>query len=101
MSGDPECALGHVVWHSSEEGAGPDVGISIGLGGGKSLWVGEITRDAWDELSADEKSISGNDDLGWWAMILPGDMPLARFVSGDAAREFSDAVEAALAAAKP
>ena len=33
---------GQVQWHSSEEDGGPDVGIMIGLGGGKELWLGEL-----------------------------------------------------------
>lgn len=32
---------GNVCWHSSEEDGGPDVGISVGLGGGM-LFVGEV-----------------------------------------------------------
>jgi hypothetical protein len=34
-------AAGLVTWHSSEEDGGPDVGLSLGLGDGAMLWVGE------------------------------------------------------------
>ena len=37
---DPE--IGEVQWHSSDEDGGPDVGILLGLGGDKMLWVGEM-----------------------------------------------------------
>jgi len=37
---DPE--IGEVQWHSSEEGGGPDVGILMGLGNGRHLWLGEL-----------------------------------------------------------
>lgn len=33
---------GQVQWHCSEEDGGPDVGIMVGLGGGKELWLGEL-----------------------------------------------------------
>lgn len=36
-----EAEAGFVVWHSSEEDGGPDVGITIGLGSGKVMWIGE------------------------------------------------------------
>lgn len=39
---DPLCEAGKVTWHVSEEGGGPDVGISIGLGNGRQLWIGEL-----------------------------------------------------------
>lgn len=36
-------APGQVQWYSSEEESGPDVGILVGLGDGKELWIGEMT----------------------------------------------------------
>ncbi len=39
---DPESAPGRVGWHTSEEGGGPDVGISVGLGSGSSLFIGDL-----------------------------------------------------------
>jgi hypothetical protein len=41
MSTD-ETKLGHVICHSSDEDGAPDVGITLGLGGGYALWVGEL-----------------------------------------------------------
>lgn len=37
-----ELSPGQVQWHSSGEDNGPDVGILIGLGEGKALWLGEL-----------------------------------------------------------
>lgn len=39
---DPETLPGHVICHSSDESGDPDVGVTVGLGGGKSLWLGEL-----------------------------------------------------------
>lgn len=41
VSTSDEFKPGYVVWHSSEEDGGPDVGLTIGLGNGKLLWIGE------------------------------------------------------------
>lgn len=41
-----ETQAGSVLCHCSEDDGVPDVGVSIGLGGGKALWIGELlTRD--------------------------------------------------------
>ena len=39
-----ECSLaaGQVRWHCSGEDEGPDVAIMMGLGSGRSLWIGEL-----------------------------------------------------------
>lgn len=87
-----EHTLGNVIWHTSEEGGGPDVGISIGLGNGKSLWIGEITSERYADGGDDAKALG--DDSGWWMMIYPDCLPLAKFTNGEGARELSDQIEA-------
>lgn len=82
---------GRVVWHCSDDDGGPDVGLSIGLGNGRSLWVGEITHDAYENGDADARSL-GNEN-GWWLMVYPDRMPLAKFANVEAAREFFDELE--------
>lgn len=37
-----ETSPGQVICHCSEDDGVPDVGISIGLGGGSALWIGEL-----------------------------------------------------------
>lgn len=51
MSGEiePEAVRGKVVCHCTEDDGIPDVGISIGLGAGHVLWIGELlVRDGAD-----------------------------------------------------
>jgi len=58
---------GYVVWHSSEEEGGPDVGITVGLGEGKMLWVGERSGREGDGIGLlvyGDKSIDANASLG-------------------------------------
>lgn len=83
-----EYTLGHVIWHMSEEGGGPDVGISIGLGGGKALWIGDITDREHLEATAPMGGPGG-----WWLMFYPDRVPFAKFTDAEAAREFSDHIE--------
>lgn len=81
---------GKVVWHSSGEDEGPDVGLSLGLGDGRALWVGEISRAAWRE-GGDEVAALGSDG-GWWLLIYPDHTPLAKFSDAEAARGFFDII---------
>ena len=39
-----EDTLGHVIWHSSEEDGAPDVGLSLGLGDGRLLYLVQALR---------------------------------------------------------
>lgn len=58
---------GYVVWHSSEEDGGPDVGITVGLGDGKMLWVGERTGREGDGMGLmvySEKAVDANASVG-------------------------------------
>lgn len=82
---DPS-APGQVVAHCSEDDATPDVGISIGLGAGKVLWIGTL-------LNAD------GGDFGV-AFYDGGDGRIAApFTQGDALVEvFADRVAPAIAA---
>jgi hypothetical protein len=58
---------GFVVWHSSEEDGGPDVGITVGLGDGKMLWIGERSGregNGMGLLVYGDQAIDGNASLG-------------------------------------
>lgn len=61
---DKSC--GGITWHSSEEDGGPDVGISVFLGGGKRLYCGEISRKLYD----DENGDANFDGDGGWFLVL-------------------------------
>lgn len=89
---EPSYKLGHVCWHCSDPDSGPDVGLSLGLGGNRLLWVGEITKDAHSEGGSDVAALG--DDTGWWLMIYPSRAPLAKFANVEAARYFMDQLEA-------
>jgi len=40
-----ETVLGRVTNHCSDDDGVPDVGISLGLGSGSALWLGELLKD--------------------------------------------------------
>ncbi len=96
---DPN-TLGHVVWHSTEEDGGPDVGMSLGLGGDKAMWVGEITNNEWDELDEGQRATLGGGSGGTFLMLYPDRVPLARFADMPTAQDFIEAVSAAIQLAK-
>lgn len=56
---------GSVVWHSSDEEGGPDVGIQLGLGSGFSLYFGELPTQTLEEHDIDLKTYPD----GWWAVL--------------------------------
>jgi hypothetical protein len=85
-SADEAYRRGYVVRHCSEVDGGPDIGMSLGLGRGRALWVGEITRDA--HAGAGEDAAALGDDTGWWLMTYPDRIALAKFVNAERAREF-------------
>lgn len=93
---EPEdfATLGHVIWHQSEKGGGPDVGLSIGLGDGATLWVGEIS-DVQHAEGGPEAAALG-DDFGWWAMLYPDAALVAKFVNAEIARAFFDKISGAV-----
>ena len=89
---------GEVVTHGTDEDSGTDVGYHIGLGGGATLWVGEISKDTWDDLFADTGL--SNKDFGWWIVLYrKGEkpLPLGRALT---AYEVSDTIYALCAALK-
>lgn len=56
---------GVVTWHCTAPDSGPDVGLSMGLGDGKLLWVGEVPdRDGWCLAIYRPASSGGREDLG-------------------------------------
>jgi hypothetical protein len=97
--------LGFVTWASSEEGGGPDVGITVGLGPEHGhLWVGEITRQRYESSEAKEISDS---DCGWWLIHYPAKneepVVLAKAIEAGygVAREFFEELLAPLLRAAP
>ena len=78
---EPSTERGEVTWHSSDGDSGPDVGLSMGLGDGKLLWVGEVPdRDGWCLAIYHPDSSGGREDL-------------ARFDDAESARVFFDEME--------
>lgn len=88
---------GGVVWASTGEDSGPDVGIYLGLGGGRVLYIGEITEDVYDQGRPDVADVGGSG--GWW-MTLDG-VPLAKFACEHAAADFIEMLAAKLRPAPP
>jgi hypothetical protein len=88
--------LGRIAWHSSGENEGPDVGLSVGLGNGVTLYAGEIPRATWEEGSADASELG--DDGGWWLTLDTGRgaVPLGRMIDANTGRELIDTLAAAL-----
>lgn len=90
---------GRVLWHCSEEEGGPDVGLSLGLGGGFSLYFGEMPVSTLTEHDIDVKETGD----GWWIVMYgPGRMDTevaALVVSTEAARAIFDKLTEALAPA--
>lgn len=68
---DPETAEpGTVIHHTSEEGGPPDVAYQVILAKGESLWIGEITRDRYEDAGGDAMGLGG--DGGWWLIHYKG-----------------------------
>lgn len=89
-----ESEFGRVTWHCSEEDSGPDVGLSLGLGDGRILWVGEISNSAHEEISG--AAALGN-HFGWWLIAYtPECEVLGKFVNAEAARTFIDSLAEAM-----
>lgn len=58
---------GNTIWHVSEPDGGPDVGITVGLGNGRHLWCGEITKDRWESIGGEDAGLGG--DGGFWLIL--------------------------------
>lgn len=90
-----ETERGNVVWHCSEEDAAtPDVGMTLGLGGGKMLWAGEISA-ALHARGGPEAAALG-DDGGWWLVLYPGQQILARCICAETGRELIETLAASI-----
>lgn len=62
--GGPGYERGSIVWHSSDGDDGPDVGIQLGLGGGYSLYCGELSR-----ATLEDHLIPESYPDGWWVTL--------------------------------
>src|SRR3990167_5454630 len=93
--------LGRVTWHCSEEGGGPDVGISLGLGNGRMLWCGEITKDRWEDAGPEAAAL-GN-DFGWWIILYAKDETkvIGKCLDQRAAQDMIETLAAALQEPQP
>lgn len=89
---------GQLIWHTSEEGGGPDVGLELGLGGGFTLYAGEVADRTLAEAGIDLAEHKG----GWWVALICGDeyRPVGPVANEEAARELVDQVFAALQSAE-
>ena len=94
---DEASERGKITWHCSEEESGPDVGLSLGLGNNRVLWVGEITKAAWSQGGEDVAALGG--DGGWWMILyVPELRVLGKF---DDQYEAQDFIERLAATIKP
>lgn len=77
----PQASSGKVTWHSSGEDEGPDVGLQLDLGHGRSLWLGE-----------------GQKPTGWQFSLVHGDdiIPVADVIDHDQARDLFDLIASAV-----
>lgn len=62
--GGPGYERGSVLWHSSEEDGGPDVGIQVGLGAGWSLYMGERA-----DATLEDHGIGEELRASWWIVL--------------------------------
>ncbi len=77
----PDARPGKVTWHSSGEDEGPDVGLQLDLGHGRSLWLGE-----------------GQKPIGWQFSLVHGDdiIPVADVIDHEQARDLFDLIASAV-----
>lgn len=82
--------LGVVGWHSSGEDEGPDVGLELGLGQGRSLYLGEMPKRSLKEAGVD---LTRFPDAWWFVLYGENSTDVAAAVAGDeAARALFDLV---------
>lgn len=87
--------LGTLTWHSSEDEGGPDCGLELGLGGGRTLYVGELA-DATIRGAGQEPA-----GTGWWVAVtsdVDGIALVGPVMDTDVAREMVDRLFAAIQA---
>lgn len=81
---------GNVVWHSSDEGGLPDVGISVGLGEGRMLYAGEVADATLAQAGPDF-----TDSPSSWALVIFGQNStnvIAHCPCSDAAQRFVEEI---------
>lgn len=91
---------GLLMWHCSEEDGGPDVGRSIGLGDGMSIWFGEISNSLHAEAGEDASELG--DSSGTWIILFSPDdaKVIGKAVDGYIGEDFLTAIAAAIAKAE-
>ena len=90
---------GTIVWHTSDgEGGPPDVAYQVILAKGESLWIGEITRDRYEDAGGEQMSLGG--DGGWWLIHYKGrDATVLGKVNYEQASDLADLVSGLVKAA--
>lgn len=92
---DEASERGKVTWHCSEEGSGPDVGLSLGLGDNRILWVGEITKAAWSAGGEDVAALGADD--GWWLILYePDSRVIGKMADAYSAQDFIERLAATI-----
>ena len=92
---EPSRERGAVTWLSSGPDEGPDCGLVVGLGDGRSLYIGEISDSLIREAGIDPEDFAG---VGWWiALDEQGPFRIIGPVAdAEGARALADALAAAL-----
>lgn len=85
---------GKVTWCSSEEDGGPDCGMSVGLGGGRMLYVGEMPTSTLEEHGVTD----GESSSGWWLVLYErhDTRIIGPVIATDEARNLIETLAAAL-----
>lgn len=91
-----EVDVGHIQWHCSEEGGGPDVGVLLRLSETEYIWAGEITWEDWENAGPDIAELG--DDFGWWIIAYDGPKKtvIARCADQSSTQEVFDRLSAAI-----
>lgn len=95
---DQATERGFITWHCSEEDGGPDVGIELGLGGGRTLYAGELA-----DATIAESGIDPEQGRGWWlAVHKRGGFEIIGSVADSlTAQEFLEELSAMLRTSEP
>lgn len=94
VNGNPidETERGRMVAFCSEGDGIPDVGVSVGLGNNRVLWIGELSNQRHrDTVEAHGEEVGPN--AGWWLVLFEGEKEgrvLGRFIDAAEARDFAD-----------
>lgn len=66
---DRELFPGEIRGHGTDPEGRPDVGFEVGLGKGRTLYIGELARDTLDDAGVPAEFASGR---FWWVALICG-----------------------------